>query len=164
MLTPVALLVLNSRCPIADRTYVKSLALELVLLGLWIAPTYAVASSVASVSPAAVPKSSVATLAFCGLNLYVYPHPHITSPPRYPSLMNTSNSTSAFRLLNVLGNAVLLTEPALWRRKKPGLPLPARLAHLAVALLVFWTYPRAVEQHYRPPSKRERKLYEARRK
>ena len=64
----------------------------------------------------------------------------------------------------MLGNAILITEPPLWRRKKPGLSMAARLGYLPVALLVFWTYPRAVEQSYTPRTKREKRLYEARRK
>ena len=63
----------------------------------------------------------------------------------------------------MIGNLVLLTEPPVWRRRKPGLTLPARAANFAVAFFVFWTYPRAIEQSYQPKSERERKLFEARR-
>lgn len=59
---------------------------------------------------------------------------------------------------------ILLTEPPLWRRKKPGLSAARRLLNLVVALFVFWTYPRAVEQTYHPRGKKAQELYAARRK
>ena len=63
------LFVLNARSPTCDRTYGITLALELIILGLWIPPTYAISKIVAS--SATVPQSTIVTLAFCGLNLYV---------------------------------------------------------------------------------------------
>jgi len=58
--------------------------------------------------------------------------------------------SSIFRLFNTLGNLILLSEFKFWRRKKPDLPLPHRLFNFFVVALVFWTYPRAVEQSYPP--------------
>lgn len=144
---------INIRSPVTDRTYLLSAVLEASLLGLWIPPTYAISKVVAS--SLTVRKSTAATLAFCGINLCVS---RSSSPhERYV------NSLSAFRLLNTLGNFVLLTEPALWRRKKPGLPLRTRVFYRLVAFLVFWTYPRAVEQSYRPRGGVERRKFAARR-
>ena len=59
------------RCPSVNRTYRATLVLELILLAMWIPPTYAIASGVASgvSSGAVIPNYSVATLVFCGLNL-----------------------------------------------------------------------------------------------
>lgn len=100
-------------------------------------------------------------------------NPSLTLPP--PHLFHThsshttlpvtyrTNILSAFRLLNTLGNLVLLTEPPLWRRKKPGLSRCTRALNRLVAFLVFWTYPRAVEQSYRPRGEVERRKFEARR-
>lgn len=65
--------------------------------------------------------------------------------------------------MNVIGNILLISEPPLWRRNKPGLPRARRLLNLLVALLVFWTYPRAVEQSYQPRGEKERRMYAARR-
>ncbi|KAL2105068.1 hypothetical protein VUR80DRAFT_9063 [Thermomyces stellatus] len=128
------LFVLNVRSPSVDRTYKVSLAMELIILGLWIPPTYAISKSLTTDPP----QSTVVTLSFCGINL-------------------------AFRLMNVIGNILLISEPPLWRRNKPGLPRARRLLNLLVALLVFWTYPRAVEQSYQPRGEKERRMYAARR-
>ncbi|SPO03627.1 uncharacterized protein DNG_06310 [Cephalotrichum gorgonifer] len=122
------LIVINVRSPVVDKTYTWSALLEAILLGLWIPPTYAIAS-VAADSTGAVPNSTIATLAFCALNL-------------------------GFRLLNTLGNIILITNPPLWRRKKPNLSPPTRLLNSVVAFLVFWTYPRAVEQFHHPTDPR----------
>lgn len=65
--------------------------------------------------------------------------------------------------MNVVGNTLLLFEPALWRRKKPGLSRGRRALNRLVALLVFWTNPSAVERPYRPKGEKERRVYEARR-
>lgn len=65
--------------------------------------------------------------------------------------------------MNVVGNIILISEPALWRRKKPGLSRGRRAAGCIVAFFVFWTYPRAVEQSYQPKGDKERRAYDARR-
>ncbi|PKS05599.1 hypothetical protein jhhlp_008117 [Lomentospora prolificans] len=120
----VPLILINMRRPMTDRTYHWSLGFELTLLGLWIAPTYAISSTITS-PDFNVTQSTIATLAFCGLNLL-------------------------FRLFNTLGNLILLSEFKFWRRKKPDLPLTHRFINCVVAGLVFWTYPRAIEQSYTP--------------
>ncbi|CAI4220130.1 unnamed protein product [Parascedosporium putredinis] len=99
LFAPVPPILINIRRPTTDRNYHWSLAIELVLLGLWIAPTYAIASTAAALPSSAVSKATAATLTFCVLNLL-------------------------FRLLNTLGNLILLFEFRFWRRKKPDLPLP----------------------------------------
>ena len=48
-----------------DRTYKVTLALELIILGLWIPPTYTISKSLTP----GTPDSTVVTLAFCGINL-----------------------------------------------------------------------------------------------
>lgn len=67
--------VLNMRSPAAGGAYKAALALELIILGLWIPPTYAIAGNLAA-SPR---QSTVAALAFCGINLYV-PNPVSWTP------------------------------------------------------------------------------------
>lgn len=70
------LFVLNVRSPSVDRTYKVSLAMELIILGLWIPPTYAISKSLTTDPP----QSTVVTLSFCGINLYVLPRPALRSP------------------------------------------------------------------------------------
>lgn len=60
------LFIVNVRSRI-DRTYKTTLALEFIILGLWIPTTYAIAMSLT----APPPQSTIVTLAFCGINLYV---------------------------------------------------------------------------------------------
>jgi hypothetical protein len=53
-----------------------------------------------------------------------------------------------FRVVNVLGNAVLMSEYKLWRRHRPNQSLAQRALNKTAAILVFWTYPQSVEQKY----------------
>lgn len=65
--------------------------------------------------------------------------------------------------MNVVGNIILISDPPLWRRKKPGLSRGQRALQRVVAFFVFWTYPHAVEQSYQPKGDKERRIYDARR-
>ncbi|KAL2684701.1 hypothetical protein Neosp_005787 [[Neocosmospora] mangrovei] len=55
---------------------------------------------------------------------------------------------SMFRVINVLGNTVLMSEYKLWRRHRPGQSPVQRVLSKTAAILVFWTYPQSVEQKY----------------
>lgn len=89
------LILINIRSPVTDRTYLISAALEASLLGLWIPPTYAISNIVAS--SATVRKATVATLAFCGINLYVAPPLYLVLTshlPPSPSLLTLDPCSS----------------------------------------------------------------------
>jgi len=51
------------------RTYHFTLALELVILGLWVPPVYSIASDIAAHPGEPVPKYAQAALAIFGLNM-----------------------------------------------------------------------------------------------
>lgn len=104
------------------RTYHFTLFLELSALGLWVAPLYTIIKD-ANTSSAGFSKAVVATLFFVALNMW-------------------------FRLLNVLGNMILVCEYKLWRRHRPELTLGQRILYKTITVLVFWTYPQSVEQVY----------------
>ncbi|KAL6357435.1 hypothetical protein LRP88_07601 [Fusarium phalaenopsidis] len=57
-------------------------------------------------------------------------------------------SNIMFRVVNVLGNAILMSEYKLWRRHRPNQSLVQRALNKTAAILVFWTYPQSVEQKY----------------
>ncbi|KPM36327.1 hypothetical protein AK830_g10256 [Neonectria ditissima] len=104
------------------RTYHFTLFLELAILALWMPPLYAIVKD-APGSTKGFSKAAVATIAFIALNMW-------------------------FRLLNVLGNVILVSEYKIWRRHRPGLTLGQRIVLKVTAVLVFWTYPQIVEQTY----------------
>lgn len=53
-----------------------------------------------------------------------------------------------FRGINIIGNAILLTEYKLWRHKKPSMS-PARSAWIhAIEVFIFFVEPQCVEQEY----------------
>ncbi|KAF4977552.1 hypothetical protein FZEAL_5923 [Fusarium zealandicum] len=104
------------------RTYHWALILELGILVLWIPPMYAIIRE-ARHEPARPSKADIATLFFVACNIM-------------------------FRLLNVLGNTILVSEYKLWRRYRPGRSLARRALYQIIAFLVFWTYPQSVEQRY----------------
>ncbi|ORY59968.1 uncharacterized protein BCR38DRAFT_350055 [Pseudomassariella vexata] len=103
------------------RTYHWVGLLELAIVGLWIPPIYAVSKAVQR----EILGSSVAALAFFAINMI-------------------------FRLLNFIGNIVLMFEYDLTKRYAPQIPLRGRLMNLLMTGLVYWTYPQCVEQRYPP--------------
>jgi uncharacterized membrane protein YhdT len=61
------LVLIDLRNPASRRTYHWTLLLELILLALWIVPTYLIAKTI---ELGAVPRrTTTVTMAFCGLNL-----------------------------------------------------------------------------------------------
>ncbi|KAJ4222243.1 hypothetical protein NW759_006665 [Fusarium solani] len=104
------------------RTYHWTLILELGILGLWIPPLLTILGS-AQNRPGRPSPADVATIFFVASNIM-------------------------FRVVNVLGNAVLMSEYKLWRRHRPNQSLAQRALNKTAAILVFWTYPQSVEQKY----------------
>ncbi|KAI2465607.1 hypothetical protein F4781DRAFT_18620 [Annulohypoxylon bovei var. microspora] len=104
------------------RTYHWVGALELVILGLWIPPMCAVARGVGGGSPE---RSAVAALVFYAVNVI-------------------------FRLLNFIGNIVLMCEYDMTKHYVPQQSLKRKLLNMLMAGLIYWTYPQCVEQRYSP--------------
>ncbi|RTE71779.1 hypothetical protein BHE90_013819 [Fusarium euwallaceae] len=104
------------------RTYHWTLILELGILGLWIPPLLTILGS-AQDRPGRPSPADVATIFFVVSNIM-------------------------FRVVNVLGNAVLMSEYKVWRRHRPGQSPAQRVLSKIAAILVFWTYPQSVEQKY----------------
>ncbi|KAK4159732.1 hypothetical protein QBC43DRAFT_293753 [Cladorrhinum sp. PSN259] len=107
------------------RTYHWTFSLELIILGLWILPVYSIASEIAKHPEDDVPRSTQASLAMFGLNIL-------------------------FRLLNLLGNVILVFKPDLTRRRRPDVTAVKRAWYKVVCSLVFWTYPQSLEQKHPP--------------
>lgn len=55
-----------------------------------------------------------------------------------------------FRLLNFIGNIVLLCEYDMTKHYAPQQSLKRRLLNMLMAGLIYWTYPQCVEQRYPP--------------
>ncbi|KAI8724554.1 F-box domain-containing protein [Fusarium sp. LHS14.1] len=104
------------------RTYHWALILELGILGLWIPPLLTILGS-AQNRPGSMSPAEIATIFFVVSNII-------------------------FRVVNVLGNTVLMSEYKLWRRHRPGQSPVQRVLSKTAAILVFWTYPQSVEQKY----------------
>ncbi|KAI1214320.1 uncharacterized protein F4807DRAFT_455961 [Annulohypoxylon truncatum] len=104
------------------RTYHWVGVLELVILGLWIPPVYAVATGVGDGAPE---RSAIVALVFYGVNVM-------------------------FRLLNFIGNIVLMYEYDMTKHYVPQLSLRRKLLNMLMAGLIYWTYPQCVEQRYPP--------------
>ncbi|RSL67239.1 hypothetical protein CEP54_003302 [Fusarium duplospermum] len=104
------------------RTYHWTLILEFGILGLWIPPLLTILGS-AQVRPDRPSPADVATIFFVVGNIL-------------------------FRVVNVLGNTILMSEYKLWQRHRPNQSLSERVMSKTAAILVFWTYPQSVEQKY----------------
>jgi len=107
------------------RTYHCTLVLELVILGLWIPPIYHIATEVANASGGPISRSTQATLALFALNVL-------------------------FRLVNILGNVVLLCRFDTTTRHRYSLSMWKRPFHYLGTVLVMWTYPQSLEQKLPP--------------
>jgi hypothetical protein len=55
-----------------------------------------------------------------------------------------------FRLINLVGNAVLLLRFDTTQRSRSGIPTWKRPFHYLATALVMWTYPQSLEQKYPP--------------
>ncbi|KFA80468.1 hypothetical protein S40288_02045 [Stachybotrys chartarum IBT 40288] len=104
------------------RTYHWTAILESAILGLWVPAIYTILQRTMA-SPDPPSAKALATMTFIFLNMY-------------------------FRLLNILGNIVLMCEYKMWRRRRPNVNPLSRSAHLLMTLLVLWTYPQSIEQEY----------------
>ncbi|KAI1389159.1 uncharacterized protein F4822DRAFT_271140 [Hypoxylon trugodes] len=104
------------------RTYHWVGILELVIVGLWVPPIYAV---VKGIEAGNAERSAMAALGFYGINVL-------------------------FRLLNFIGNIALMYEYDMTKHYVPQLPLKRRLLNMLMAGLIYWTYPQCVEQRYPP--------------
>jgi len=108
---------------IKTRTYHWTLFLELAALALWIPAVYEIALAIQASPGTPVAKSTKATLAFCGINIF-------------------------FRLLNVIGNVFLLLEFKFWRQNRPHVSFPAKIFYSLGSMFIFWTYPQSLDQEY----------------
>ncbi|KAK4149990.1 hypothetical protein C8A00DRAFT_18403, partial [Chaetomidium leptoderma] len=107
------------------RTYHWTLVLELIILGLWIPPIYDVATEIANPPAGPIPQSTQAALAMFVLNIF-------------------------FRLINFLGNVVLLFRFDTTERNRSGVPTWKRPLHYLATVLIMWTYPQSLEQKCPP--------------
>ncbi|KAL2158765.1 hypothetical protein VTH06DRAFT_3956 [Thermothelomyces fergusii] len=99
------------------------LVLELVILSLWIPPVYSLALDLVATPGGSAPRSTRATLAIFALNML-------------------------FRLLNVLGNIVLLVGFDITTSYRSGISIWKRSVHYLASGLILWTYPRVAEEKY----------------
>ncbi|KAF5012174.1 hypothetical protein FDECE_1764 [Fusarium decemcellulare] len=104
------------------RTYHWALILELGILALWSPPLKTIVDNTRE-TPGKLSKADIATISFIAINM-------------------------AFRLLNILGNIILVTEYEFWDRFRPDKSRIRRFLKQVIAFLVFWTYPQSVEQSY----------------
>lgn len=109
------------------RTYNWTFGLELIILGLWIPPIYHVAKLVDDDLDAGirVDSSTWASLVFFGISML-------------------------FRLMNVIGNFVLLFHPDLTRRRRPRVVWWRKGLYKLACVVVFFTYPQSIEAKLPP--------------
>ncbi|KAI0879971.1 uncharacterized protein GGS22DRAFT_193747 [Annulohypoxylon maeteangense] len=99
--------------------------LELVILGLWVPPMYAVARGL---EEGAVPKrSAVTALVFYAVNMI-------------------------FRLLNFIGNVLLMFRYDITKHYVPQQSPMRKLLNMLMAGLIYWTDPHFIVQRYPPES------------
>lgn len=55
-----------------------------------------------------------------------------------------------FRLLNIIGNIVLITEYDRTRHYVPRIPIWRRFMNPILTALIFWTYPQHAERKFPP--------------
>lgn len=55
-----------------------------------------------------------------------------------------------FRLLNCIGNILLMFEYNMTKHYVPEIPLRRRILNYLITGLIYWTYPQCVEQKYPP--------------
>ncbi|KAK4455274.1 hypothetical protein QBC34DRAFT_66577 [Podospora aff. communis PSN243] len=104
-----------------------TLFLETTILGLWIPPVYYLAKEMWLINnfrDYPIPKSSIAALTMWALNML-------------------------FRLLNVLGNLILLSGYDMTRRHRPSPGIFRKMVHPVLSRLVFWTYPQSLERTWK---------------
>lgn len=125
--------------PLRRYCYFIFLFLELAMVGCWIPPVYYVSTSIAAHPPGeAVPRTTVASLVLFCLVLYVPSPKHADVGAGY------SPRSSIFRLINIIGDVVIVSGYNLARRKRPQVSRGRRLTYPVMLWLVTWTYPPSV--------------------
>ncbi|KAI3396488.1 hypothetical protein diail_12108 [Diaporthe ilicicola] len=104
------------------RTYHVALFLELAIVGLWVPPVYSISKGLQNEPPS---KSTTATLVILGVNM-------------------------VFRLVNVIGNIILISEYDRTRHYVPRIPIWRRFMNPVLTALIFWTYPQHAERKFPP--------------
>ncbi|KLU87942.1 hypothetical protein MAPG_06932, partial [Magnaporthiopsis poae ATCC 64411] len=109
------------------RTYHWTLLAETLVLCLWVMPLHYIISLYVAVPHDQLPRSTMACLIIFLLN-------------------------TLFRLLNVLGNIILMCEYQRTNHYLPKgmIPFWRRITNPIADALIFWTYPQSVEQKYPP--------------
>ncbi|KUI53211.1 hypothetical protein VP1G_00833 [Cytospora mali] len=100
-----------------DRACLSDLLLNLVILGLWIAPVYSISQHFMDGSQG---RSTQATITFIGLNML-------------------------FRLLYVIGSIVLLCRYDWTKHHVPGISIWCRVTGPILMLMIMWTWPHYIE-------------------
>ncbi|KAK8095025.1 hypothetical protein PG997_001710 [Apiospora hydei] len=107
------------------RTYHWVALVELTILGLWIPPLYMVAKDLDIHLRSPIRAATIAALVFFTINML-------------------------FRLLNCIGNVLLMFEYNITKHYMPEIPLRRRMLNFLITGLIYWTYPQCVEQKYPP--------------
>ncbi|CAN8097774.1 unnamed protein product [Discula destructiva] len=107
------------------RTYHWALLIELAIVGLWIPPVYKISKELATSTLGISMKAAVAIVAFVALNML-------------------------FRVINILGNIILLNEYDRTKHHVPRIPIWRRFMNPVLTALIFWTYPQHVERKSAP--------------
>ncbi|KAK6845747.1 hypothetical protein PG990_004098 [Apiospora arundinis] len=107
------------------RTYHWVALVELIILGLWIPPLYMVAKNLEVHLASRIRAATIAALVFFTVNML-------------------------FRLLNCVGNVLLMFEYNMTKHYMPEIPLRRRVLNYLITGLIYWTYPQCVEQKYPP--------------
>lgn len=105
--------------PIRVRFYLRDLLIELIILGLWVAPVYSISKRFKDGTTPS--RATQATIAFIGLNML-------------------------FRLLNIMGNIVLLCRYDWTKHHVPGISIWDRITGPILMVLVMWTWPQCIER------------------
>ncbi|KAK8133376.1 hypothetical protein PG984_005388 [Apiospora sp. TS-2023a] len=107
------------------RTYHWVALVELIILGLWIPPLYMVGKNLEVHLASPIRAATIAALVFFTVNML-------------------------FRLLNCIGNILLMFEYNMTKHYMPEIPLRRRMLNYLITGLIYWTYPQCVEQKYPP--------------
>ncbi|KAK0651069.1 hypothetical protein B0T16DRAFT_309078, partial [Cercophora newfieldiana] len=107
----------------SGRGILVTMLVELAILALWIPPVYYLAREfqVMVEQGKPIPRSSTVTMAMFALNM-------------------------VFRLLNVLGNLIVLCGYDMTRRHRPNPGMWRKMIHPLLSRLVFWTYPQSLQR------------------
>ncbi|KAJ4405028.1 hypothetical protein N0V82_010390 [Gnomoniopsis sp. IMI 355080] len=107
------------------RTYHLALLIELAIVGLWIPPIYHIGKEIATRTLELAAKPAIAIIAFVGLNML-------------------------FRVINILGNIILISEYDRTKHYVPRIPIWRRFMNPILTALIFWTYPQHAERKFGP--------------